>query len=155
MKRIVLGSLIAASVMFANTNNCPDLSKKTTNIGLSSGIKEALVKTLPIAWTLYSDALKNYNGTQDIDPYITEESLQNIGASVVWGELVRIQYELSALKDSKKYATDSKEIKNLENEYSRLLKQIEPNNSNWCNTLMSKETKQFMDAEIKSRITTK
>lgn len=152
MRRFIFSGLLFTNVLLANSDVCPDLSKKSQNIEESKGIKEALIGALPNAWMVYSESLMNYNKTDDIEQYIATDTLSELGVSIVWGELLRIRYEISTLIDTHKYTVDSEQIKKLENEYKRLINKIEPKNSNWCNELASKEIKKFMKIEIESRV---
>ena len=133
MKKILLSSLLAASVMFgADANVCPDLSKKSDNIGLSQGIKTGLIKSHILSWNVYSDSLKAYNKTNDIDAYIREDILSSYGATPMWTQLAKLKF---TVLDSN---TDIANRNKSSIEYKELLSSIDKQNPNWCNDLTKK-----------------
>ena len=146
MKKILLSSLLAASVMFgANTNMCPDLSIKSKDDGFSKSVEMGLL-SMPVISTVMTDLLGKYNNTTDPSLYLSEENIKSLGVTVIWGDLIRLKYE----RDVHIHGSDKK-IK-LDNEYERLLSLVTPENENWCNETMSSDTKNFILAETNSRI---
>lgn len=146
MRRIIISSLLAASVMFgASENECPDLSVKTTNEELTKGIEIGMT-SLPIVSITVSDALKNYNNTTDAHLYLSEENLQELGATVVYNELYRLKSEIY------EYKNDIAGKQRLEKEYDRLIKTITPENKNWCNETINREANNIINAGIKTRM---
>lgn len=133
MKRIVLSTLFVASVMFgSDTNVCPDLSKRSDNIGLSQNIKTELIKSHILSWNVYSDSLKAYNKTNDIDAFIREDILSSYGATPMWTQLAKLKF---SILDSN---TDLSNRNKSSIEYKELLSSIDKQNPNWCNDIPKK-----------------
>lgn len=146
MKKIIVSSLLAASVMFgADATVCPDLSVKTTNEDITKGMEIGLT-SLPVLSITVSDVLRNYNNTTDTHTYLNEENLIAMGATVVFNELAKLKYE------SYEYYNDIEGKLKLEKEYERLIKTITPENKNWCNETISRETNNIIYANLKDRI---
>lgn len=140
-----------------NTNQksikCGNLSIKSRNIDESKNIEQVLKTNFPSTiWTIYRDTLINYNQTQNVVDYITKENFMELASSIVYGNLIILNYEINSLIDLNKYSEDSEQIQNLKSEYNRLIKTIQPSNSNWCNETISLEIKDFINSEITSRI---
>lgn len=146
MKKIIVSSLLAASVMFgADATVCPDLSVKTTNEDITKGMEIGLT-SLPVISITVSDVLRNYNNTTDTHMYLNEENLKEMGATVVFNELSRLKYE------SYEYNNDIEGKQKLEKEYERLIKTITPENKNWCNETINREANNIINAGIKTRM---
>lgn len=171
MKKILIGSLVAASVMFGATaksdikpindgpyshknefgtyhkmKNCPNLSIQTSDIEISKGMEIGFNNTLPNMGSIVYDVLKNYNKTSDYLSYLNSDNLNELGATVVFGDLVSLKYE------SDEYNNDIEKKARLENEYKRLLGLVTPENKNWCNETMTQDTNRFINTEIRARI---
>lgn len=144
MKKILLSSLLAASVMFG-ANVCPDLSIKSKDDGFSKGVEMGLL-SMPVISTVVTDLLGKYNNTTDPSLYFSDENMKSLGASVIFGDLLRLKYE------SDVYIPASEKKIKLDNEYERLLSLVNSENSNWCNETMSSDTKNFILAETNFRI---
>lgn len=144
MKKLVISSLLAASVMFGASNDvCPDLSKKSDNLEFTKGLKEGLVKSHILSWYVYSDSIQSYNKTKDVDMYVREDTLSSYGATALWSKLAGIKY---LILDSK---TDIATKNKLELEYKNVLSKIDKKNPNWCNDV-SKLNDTQTQATIKS-----
>lgn len=138
MKRIVLGSLLATSLMFAATssNVCPDLAKKSSDIQYSEGLKDGLKKTNIVAWDVYSDSLSAYNKTLDIDEFITKDSFNQYTITPIWGQLFGLKTLILDINTN----PDLKSKLNIA--YANILKLIESSNNNWCNKVVNMDKTQ-------------
>ena len=154
MKKLILIGCITSSALFgASTSNaCPDLSKKSLNIEESRQIALDLKNFSSSGADVYFELLKKYNKTQDIEQYVVKDTLAEIGETLIYGDLLGIKYRIDDLVNiSHKYSADSEPIRNLENEYSRILNSIDPKNGNWCNNGASDGIKQFVIKELREK----
>lgn len=119
-KKFLVSSLLLVSFLFANTDDkqCPDLSIKTDNMELSIGIKEGLKKSFVTLKEIYIDILKAYNKTENVDEYITQEGLVEVGASAIWAKLY--------VQKIKNQSPES------EKTYKQILDSIDKKNEDWC-----------------------
>lgn len=161
MKKIIIGSLIAASFMFGENiaylfendlTECPNLSadhfkcyscsEDEKNEILKKEIQALIsdLKKKPVKWDIYEKALQNYNHTERIDEYV---------GAVTWFGIYHfpIHESLVNLKESiNNNPSESKEeLEKLQNEYTRLISLIEPKNSNWCYEIANKDISKYSE----------
>lgn len=141
MKKILLSTLLAASVMFsADTNVCPDLSIKSDNLGQSQNIKSSMIKSHILSWYIYSDSIQAYNKSKvAVDSYVRDDILSSYSNTVMWSQLAKLKF---AILDSN---TDISTKNKLDIEYKNLLSKIDKQNPNWCNELPKVENKKAQD----------
>jgi hypothetical protein len=116
MKRLLIAVLFLSSILYAK-EGCPmlDIENKTKK---DFEIADEIVIGLngsPVIKNMYFDILKSYNNTKDIKKYITQNGLEELGISQIWGTLLASDY-------SNDYKT-----------YNLVLKTIDSKNPNWCN----------------------
>lgn len=131
MKKIILSSLIAVSVMLganADDRMCPDLTVQTSIPNLASGIKIGL-QSVGNTDVVFSSILKQYNKVDNVDLYYTEETLNALGTTPVFNSLMLLKFK----------STSTRANPALEQEYTRLLNTITPDNKNWCGEMMNEE----------------
>ncbi|MEV9477494.1 hypothetical protein ACOTVS_09805 [Aliarcobacter butzleri] len=116
---------------------CPVLNIENTTKEqkeLAKGISINLQNASKGLFVLYEDILKHYNNTNDVEKYINEKSLIELGSSQIWGALAASYYL-------------SEKDENMKSLYNNILDTIDANNPNWCNqesyekTLRKKDTK--------------
>lgn len=171
MKKIILGSLLAANFMFGDNVKylyedsqltCPNLSgdlpkcyscddngrKKLIeeHIEIMRSLKEDF-KTIRNGelWDIYEKALQNYNNKQNIDEYIDSQ---------VWLGIKRYPIHLSLinLKESINNYSPAEPKENLEkykNEFNRIISLIKPENPDWCFEIANKDVTKYSEELVK------
>ncbi|WP_418181385.1 hypothetical protein ACNSOL_11840 (plasmid) [Aliarcobacter lanthieri] len=99
---------------------CPVLNIENTTqeqFDMAKGIKEGLQFTDSTLSTIYMDTLKQYNKTDNVEKYISKDSLKQFSVTLIWGTLVGLKYSSGELADKV---------------YDEVLNTIDANNPNWC-----------------------
>lgn len=113
MKRVLLSLTLSCTLLFSNSE-CPNLDIENSDLNNSKEILKEL-NNLEWAKRVYTDILKKYIQSNDIESFASEESVVSLGKTQIYGTLIAYYY--------------SNDMKN----YNRVLDTISPENPDWCN----------------------